>query len=165
MLRISKITDYGIVLLTYFARDREHALHTARDLAVAAHVPLPTVGKILKGLSRGGLLVSHRGVKGGYSLSRKPEEISVAEIIRVLEGPVGMTECSADAPGLCDLEPLCPIRSNWTKINQAVLRALGDLRLSDMTRPLPAFLAKASSPSATGSSGRLAGLDLAPKRN
>jgi FeS assembly SUF system regulator len=136
MVRIGKLTDYAIVLLTYFARDAEQ-VQAARELAAQAQMPLPTVCKILKALSRGELLISHRGVKGGYSLARRPQEISIAEIISVIEGPIAMTECSAKAPGLCELEPVCPVRSNWRRINQAVRQALENLTLADMTRPLP----------------------------
>lgn len=143
MIRITKLTDYAIVLLTIFARDPAQPVHNARDLAAEAHLPLPTVSKILKGLLRGGLLASHRGVSGGYSLARQPEEISVAEIIGVLEGPIGLTECSPDAHGLCNLEAVCPVQSNWQKINHAVLQALKHLTLADMTGPLPRAVASA----------------------
>lgn len=136
MIRISKLTDYGIMLLTYIARDPLHT-RTARDLAVEAHLPLPTVSKVLKTLAREGLLVAHRGVKGGFSLARPPEEISVADVIGALEGPIALTECSLHASRLCQLEPQCPVGSNWQRINQAVLGALAHLTLAAMTRPLP----------------------------
>ncbi|HEX7408009.1 MAG TPA: SUF system Fe-S cluster assembly regulator [Candidatus Binatia bacterium] len=139
MIRIAKLTDYAIVLLTYFAGDADQ-VRTARDLGAQARIPLPTVCKVLKALSRGGLLVSQRGVKGGYSLARRPEEISMARIIGVIEGPIAMTECSTH-PGICGLEPACPVRSNWRRINQAVQRALDTLTLADMTAPLPQRLA------------------------
>jgi len=142
MMRIAKLTDYAIVLLTYFAPDGEGAVpggavsYSAPELAALAHLPLPTVSKILKALSRGGLLVSQRGVKGGYRLARPAQQVSIAEIIAVLEGPVALTECSTDVPGLCGLEPVCPVRNNWRKINEAVRGALERLTLAAMTRPL-----------------------------
>ncbi len=136
MIRLGKLTDYGLVLMTYIARDRDRSLHTARDLSVESRLPLPTVSKLLKELLQGGLLVSHRGIKGGYSLARKPREISVAEIIAVLEGPIALTECSTDISGLCDLEPCCPIKDNQRIISQAVRGALDKVMLSDLTHPL-----------------------------
>jgi FeS assembly SUF system regulator len=136
MIRISKLTDYAIMLLTYIARDPLHT-RTARDLAVEARLPLPTVSKVLKTLAREGLLVAHRGVKGGFSLARPPEEISVADIIGAFEGPIALTECSSHALRLCQLEQRCPVGSNWQRINQAVLGALATLTLAAMTRPLP----------------------------
>ena len=124
MIRLGKLADYGLVLMTHMAQNHDRLLHTARDLAVESRLPLPTVSKLLKELLQGGLLVSHRGIKGGYSLARKPREISVAEIIAVLEGPIALTECSTDISGLCDLEPCCPIKDNQRIISQAVRGAL-----------------------------------------
>ena len=137
MLRISKLTDYGIVVLAHVAQDLEKPMHNVPDLAAKTYLPAPTVSKILKKLSRAGLVVSHRGVKGGYSLAKPPAKISVAEIIAAIEGRIALTECSTNYPGLCDLEPVCPVRSNWRKINQVVRRSLENLSLLDMTRPLP----------------------------
>lgn len=137
MIRITRMTDYGIVLLTYLARSPEETLHTARDLAREAHLPLPTVNKVLKTLTRHGLLVSHRGVKGGYALARHPEEISVAEIITATEGRVAMTECTVDGPGGCDHESECPVSDNWQRINEAIQQALSEISLAEMTRPVP----------------------------
>ncbi len=136
MIRIAKLTDYGIVLLTHFARESVAPVLNARDLAAEASLPLPTVSKLLKLLSRAGLLVSHRGVAGGYSLARRPAEVTVAQIIAALEGPIAVTECSSDEHGLCTLEPTCPTQSNWRKINTAVRRALDDLTLADMVTPV-----------------------------
>ncbi|HEV2729168.1 MAG TPA: SUF system Fe-S cluster assembly regulator [Terriglobales bacterium] len=136
MIRLGKLTDYGLVLMTYMARNHDRSLHTARDLAVESRLALPTVSKLMKELVQGGLLVSHRGISGGYSLARAPREISVAEIITVLEGPIALTECSTDVSGLCDLEPCCPIKNNQRIISQAVRGALASLMLSDLIQPL-----------------------------
>ena len=136
MIRLGKLTDYGLVLMTHMARNHDRLLHTARDLAVESRLPLPTVSKLLKELLRAGLLVSQRGLKGGYSLARKAREISVAEIVAVLEGPIALTECSTDISGLCDLEPCCPIKDNQRIISQAVRGALEKVMLSDLSQPL-----------------------------
>jgi len=144
MIRLTKLSDYGIVLLTYFARAHDKASLTARDLADASGVPLPTVSKLLKSLQRGGLLDSHRGVKGGYRLSRAAELISVADIIRAIEGPIAVTECTGAEKELCDLELVCPVRSNWHRINKAVSQALGQLTLAEMTSPISRSLANAT---------------------
>jgi FeS assembly SUF system regulator len=133
MIRITKQTDYGIVLLTHLAADPERQ-YNAPDLAAEAHLPLPMVSKILKLLARESLLVSHRGVKGGYGLARQPEAISMAEIIAALEGPIAITECIS-VEGDCSHEPLCPVRSNWRRINQAVRTALEGITLAEMAHP------------------------------
>ncbi|HLI64069.1 MAG TPA: SUF system Fe-S cluster assembly regulator [Terriglobales bacterium] len=136
MIRLAKLTDYGLVLMTLMARDRSPAVHTARDLAAGSRLPLPTVSKLLKQLLQSGLLVSHRGIKGGYSLARGPGEIPVAEIIASIEGPIALTECSTDISGLCDLEECCPIKRNQRLISQVVRGALEKVTLSDLIQPL-----------------------------
>ena len=140
MLRVTKLADYGIVLMTSIASNPEEKLHNARDLAAEVSLPLPVVSKILKALAREELLVSHRGTKGGYTLARRPERISVADIIRALEGPIAVTECTDKVHGDCNLERLCPVRSNWHRINQAIRGALEKISLAEMRRPLPAPL-------------------------
>jgi FeS assembly SUF system regulator len=133
MIRITKQTDYGIVLLTHLAVEPERQ-YNAPELAGEARLPLPMVSKILKLLAREGLLDSHRGVKGGYSLARPPEAISMAEIIAALEGPIALTECIS-VEGDCSHEALCPVRSNWQRINQAVRSALSGISLAELAHP------------------------------
>ncbi len=136
MIRLGKLTDYGLVVMTCMARNHDQLLHTARDLAAESKVPLPTVSKVLKQLLQSGLLISHRGIKGGYSLARNASEISLAEVVSALEGPIALTECSTDVSGLCDLERGCPIKSNQRIINQVVKGALEKVTLSDLIQPL-----------------------------
>ena len=133
MLRITKQTDYGIVMMTVLAAHRAHSVHSARGPASTLNLPLPTVGKILKALARAGLLVSHRGVKGGYSLARASEAISVGQIIEALDGPIAITECCEAETCECDIEISCPVRVNWQRINHSVRNALVAIPLSDMT--------------------------------
>jgi FeS assembly SUF system regulator len=136
MIRFSKLTDYGLVLMTVIARDTTAAVHTARDLASVSHLPLPTVSKLLKQLMQSGLLTSHRGIKGGYGLAKESSEISVAEIVVAIEGPIALTECSTDVTGICDLERSCPIKANQRVISQVMRGALEKVALSDLVRPM-----------------------------
>ena len=141
MLRLTKLTDYGIVLMAYIAFDESNRAQTARDLAELSGLPLPTVSKVLKSLGRGGLLTSHRGKHGGYSLARSAESISVTEMLEVLEGPLALTDCSMDATAAaCEIEPSCPVKNNWRLINSAVREALSQVKLSEMSRPEPRSL-------------------------
>ena len=139
MIRLSRLADYGVVLMTHIAASSE-PLNTAHAVARATRIPEPTVGKILKTLSRGRLLVSQRGANGGYTLARPPEEISVTEIIAALDGPIALTECLDADTGPCWLENVCPTRSNWQKINNALRRALADISLADMVEPIPPYM-------------------------
>jgi FeS assembly SUF system regulator len=136
MFRISRLTDYGIVLLAHLAREVGGGPRNARELAAQANLPLPVVSKILKHLTHQGLLVSQRGAKGGYDLAREPRHISVSEIIAALEGPIALTECTL-GPGHCDQESVCALRSPWQRINQVIGDALGRLTLAELTHPLP----------------------------
>ena len=138
MLRITKQTDYGIVLMTLFASRPESGVHavralSARDLALETGLPLPMVGKILKLLVRDGLLISQRGAKGGYRLSRPAGGISVEEIVHALEGPIAITECTETGPGECRFTGGCTLQPNWLRINQALRQALSGITLKDMT--------------------------------
>ena len=131
MLRISRLTDYGIVLLAHLAGERAGTTHNARELAQRSNLPLPAVSKILKTLTHEGLLVSHRGAKGGYGLARNASEISVAEIIAALEGPIALTECTL-GPGHCDQEITCMTRLPWQRINRAIRDALARVSLAEL---------------------------------
>ncbi len=139
MLRMTRLTDYGVVLLTHIARQPDRLTRNAPELAAVAHLPLPTVSKILKILAREGLLVPHRGAKGGFSLARAAEHITVADIIGALEGPLALTECSGHAGERCEIESLCPVSTPWRRINRAVLGALRAITLAEMASPRPAL--------------------------
>ena len=94
VLRISRLTDYGTVLLAHLAAS-QGAVCSAADVATATGIAAPTVSKLLKSLGRSGLVISTRGANGGYRLAREPHEISAADVIDALEGPVSITECSS----------------------------------------------------------------------
>jgi FeS assembly SUF system regulator len=128
MLRITKITDYGFILLAYMATQERGSLYNAKDLSTASGIALPTVSKVLKILTQGKILKSHQGSKGGYSLSRPAPEISAAQIIEAVEGPVAITDCSS-AEG-CDRD--CQVSGSWQQVNGAVIGALQGLTLADM---------------------------------
>lgn len=136
MVKLGKLTDYGLLLLTCIARSSGESLRTARDLASETGLPLPTVSRLLQELLKSGLLHSHRGTKGGYALARKPAEISIVDVVAALEGPIALTECSTEVSGACDLEPSCPIKSNQRVINQAVRGVLETITIADLVQPM-----------------------------
>ena len=133
MFRISRLTDYGTVLLVYLA-EQDGRLCSASEVAAGTHVAQPTVQKLLKVLARTGLVDSVRGADGGYRLSRSPQQINAAEILDALEGPVAITECSA-TESQCELESLCHVGGAWQRINSALRVALADITLADLGRP------------------------------
>ena len=133
MLRITRQTDYGIMLLARMAGLPEGRLFSAADAAKWSGLSRSSVSKILKSLAREQLVVSQRGVSGGYRLARSPEETTVAGVIRALEGPISMVECGLHG-GHCDMEPICPARVNWTRINREIEQALERIPISEMAR-------------------------------
>lgn len=130
MLRMGKLTDYGIVLMVEMASRPGH-LHKAAELSEQLQLPQPTVSKLMQKLSLGGFLESTRGVNGGYRLARPATEITVAGIIRSLEGQGGLTEC-VEQPGSCSQEDSCMLRGKWPAINAAIWHALTGITLADM---------------------------------
>jgi FeS assembly SUF system regulator len=140
VLRISRLTDYGTVVLAHLANDSAER-SSATEVAASTGLGAPTVSKVLKSLAKAGLVVSTRGARGGYQLSRKPELISAADVIDALEGPVSITECSA-TDSHCDFESVCNVGSAWQRINVAIRQALEDISLRDLLRsrsPVPQF--------------------------
>ncbi|MBU6460506.1 MAG: SUF system Fe-S cluster assembly regulator [Proteobacteria bacterium] len=131
MLRINKLTDYGTIILALMAQNPED-LYSAAGIAKRIHLALPTVGKVLKILARGQIINATRGSQGGYTLSRAPTQISIAQIIDALEEqPFGLTECTSIA-GLCLQESHCHVRANWMRINESIRLALENLTLADL---------------------------------
>ena len=140
MLRISRLTDYGTVVLAHLARD-DAGLVSAAEVATATGIALPTVSKLLKLLAKAGIVNSTRGPHGGYQLARDAHAISAANVIDALDGPVSITECSA-ADSQCDFEAHCHVGSAWQRINVAIRRALDEISLADLLRatgPVPRF--------------------------
>jgi FeS assembly SUF system regulator len=127
---MSKLADYAALMLATMA-ERPSAHWTARELAAGTGIGRPTTSKLLKMLLRASLVSSRRGAHGGYSLARAPTAISAADVIEAIEGPLAMTECTL-APGLCDLEPTCPVSSQWQRLSVAVRRALAEITLADL---------------------------------
>ncbi|MFT0531660.1 SUF system Fe-S cluster assembly regulator [Castellaniella hirudinis] len=147
MLRISKIVDYGILVLTHMAGRPAH-ICSAAELAAALGLGQPVVSKVLKLLAQHQLVVSIRGARGGYRLGRDAGQINVAEIIDALEDqPFGLTECTA-MPGACSVEGACHIRTHWQRINLIVRHTLESVSLADMVDeaiPVPVSAAPVAS--------------------
>jgi FeS assembly SUF system regulator len=134
MIRLSRMADYGVVVMTFMAW-RHHETQTSHQVATGTGLSEATVGKLLKVFARQNLLDSHRGAHGGYELMRKPEDISVAEIVQAIEGPIALTLCVDDHPGRCDVEALCPMRGGWNQINSALREAFEGVSLAAMAFP------------------------------
>lgn len=134
MLKLSKLSDYATVLVTAMAADPART-YAAQDLATRAHVSAPTAAKLLKLMTKSGLVESLRGSHGGYRLSRNPSLITIADVICAVEGPIAVTECSEHQSD-CSIESSCATRANWRLINRAIRQALEAVTLAQMAAPL-----------------------------
>jgi FeS assembly SUF system regulator len=130
MLQISRLTDYAFILLTELGQAEED-LVSGSSLAERVPLPLPTVRKVLKKLAQEGVLESHQGAHGGYALARSGDEITVADVVSAMEGPISVTLCCADDED-CEIEASCPTSQSWKMINEAIQSTLADLTLNDI---------------------------------
>lgn len=137
MLRISRLTDYGTMVMAFLAKHTEAGAYqqaNAREIATEMHLSVPTVSKLLKLLAHAGLLISHRGIRGGYQLAKSAETISVADIVNALEEKTGLTECS-HAHYHCTLSAICTTQNNWQTLNRAIQTALASVSLHHLIHP------------------------------
>jgi FeS assembly SUF system regulator len=137
MLRLSKLTDYAVVVLVQLSASE--GVQTSPGLAAATGIPEPTVAKVLKTLAGGGLVTSQRGARGGYRLMRPLAAIPVSDVIAAVDGPIALTACVEGATGNCDSMCMCPMRGRWDPVNEAIQQALAAITLADMhdaTMPL-----------------------------
>jgi len=133
MLRLGRLTDYAITLLSQMGIQGESAVWAASGLAEKSGLPMPTAAKVLKLLAKGRLVSAQRGASGGYKMARKASDISIAEIIEVMDGPIALTDCShGSAHAKCKIRKLCPMSDGWNKVNVAVREALKNVSLAEM---------------------------------
>ncbi|TAN03562.1 MAG: SUF system Fe-S cluster assembly regulator [Rhodanobacteraceae bacterium] len=130
MLRVSRLADYASVVMACLARHPGEVL-SAVQIGDDTHLELPTVSKLLKRLAQAGLVESFRGAAGGYRLARSATEISLAEIVEALDGPIGLTECSLGHAG-CERQSYCAVSRDWQGIGAAIDNALRGVSLADM---------------------------------
>ncbi len=130
MLRISKMTDYATVLLARLAAVPDGQM-TAGQLSALTRLTTPTVSKVMKLLHRRQLVNSTRGLHGGYRLARPAAEITAAQILDALEGPMALIEC-ARQPHRCGIESTCGVGKAWQRVNLAIRRSLQEITLLEL---------------------------------
>ena len=138
-MRLSHLADYAVVLMTAAARRDAGERLTATELSAETGVPLPTAQKLMGQLACAGLLNSARGQRGGFSLSRPAAEISLADIVEAVEGPIAMTVCSGhEGPSDCALDAHCRVKPHMGVVGNAVRGALGAVSLTSLCGPASA---------------------------
>jgi len=135
MLRLSKLTDYAVVVLIrlcdgdYHGRD---CIQTSPGIAAVTGIPEPTVAKVLKGLAAAGMVSSQRGARGGYRLARSLDAITVADVIIAVDGPIALTACVDGSSVCCDVQAVCAVKGRWDVVNTAIQQSLSAITLADM---------------------------------
>lgn len=130
MLRLSKLTDYAVVVLVRLSAGE--AVQTSPGIASSIGIPEPTVAKVLKALAGSGLVASQRGARGGYRLMRPLAAIPVSDVIAAIDGPIALTACVDGAAIACETSSLCPVAGRWDPVNEAIQSALDGITLADM---------------------------------
>lgn len=133
MVRLSKKVEYGLIAIRHIAAQRGVSVVTAKEISEVYRIPYELLAKVLQKMARAGLLLSHQGTKGGYSLARNPHEIPVAEIIHAIEGTTPMiAQCMVDGAESCGVFTVCTIKSPLTKVQANIERAFNSMTLSEI---------------------------------
>jgi Rrf2 family protein len=136
MLRLSKKADYALIAMKHLTLRSNRGAASAREIAEQYDVPIELMAKVLQRLVRGGLLASHHGTRGGYQLARKPTQISVADVIQAIEGPVSVTACSTE-DGQCEQYAKCNVRDPLWRVRERILAALGECTIAELAADPP----------------------------
>lgn len=137
MFKVNKLTDYATVVLITIGRS--HLVRSSQHLSENTGIPLPTVAKLMKSLNKAGLVKSQRGATGGYTLGRVAADITLADVIQAVEGPIALTACADTSDEHCGIEAICPVQGRWNRVNSAVRAALAQVTLADMVADMNAF--------------------------
>ena len=138
MLRLSKKADYALMAMKHLAVKTETAASStsAREIAEQYDIPIELMAKVLQRLARSGLLTSHQGTRGGYTLARPTAAISVADIIQAIDGPLTVTACSTEDEQ-CEQFTKCNVRDPLWRIKDRILAALSTCSLAEITAEMP----------------------------
>ncbi len=132
MLRLSKKADYALIALKDLAVSEIGASSSAREIAERYNVPVELMAKVLQRLAKAGLVTSHQGTCGGYRLARPAIQISVAEVVQVIDGPVFITACS-DVDETCNQYAKCNIRDPLWRLKNCIVQALSAFTIHELT--------------------------------
>ena len=130
MLRLSKLTDYAVVVLVRLASTPN--VQTSPGIAAATGIPEPTVAKVLKILAASGLVTSQRGARGGYRPVKALSDIPVSAVIAAIDGSIALTACVDGSVTECESQALCPMKGRWDPVNDAIQQAMNAISLADM---------------------------------
>src|SRR6516165_12207374 len=137
MLRLSKKADYALMAMKHLALRGDRGSSSAREIAALYDIPIELMAKVLQRLVRRGLLASQQGTHGGYQLARLPTQISVADVIQAIDGPVTVTACSGDEGQQCEQFSKCNVRDPLWRVRERILAALGECTIAELAADVP----------------------------
>jgi len=137
MLRLSKKADYALMAMKHLALLGDRGSSSAREIASQYNIPIELLAKVLQRLVRRGLLASQQGTRGGYQLARFPSQISVADVIQAIDGPVTVTACSSGDEGGCEQFSKCNVRDPLWRVRERILSALGECTIAELAAEPP----------------------------
>ena len=136
---MTKKTGYGLIAMSHLAALGEGQLACAREIAEQSHAPAALMMNVLKKLATAGYIESVRGVRGGYRLARRPEDINLAEVVTALEGPIRLAECVTgevdEEHGSCKIMDHCPIADPVHRIQRKLSDFLRNVTLAEIVEP------------------------------
>jgi FeS assembly SUF system regulator len=147
MLRLSKKADYALMAMRHLVATEAQPATSAREIAELYDIPVELLAKVLQRLVRKGLLVSHQGIRGGYHLARPAADVSVADVIQAIDGPLTMTACSTQDEQ-CDQYSKCNVRDPLWRIKDRIVSTLATISVLEMAQdeaaaPVPAGVPQA----------------------
>ncbi|HEX6512482.1 MAG TPA: Rrf2 family transcriptional regulator [Chloroflexota bacterium] len=133
-MRVSSKGHYGLLAVAELARRYDEGLVSLAEIAAAEHLPLPYLEQIIAPLRMAGIVEATRGLHGGYRLTRHPSELSVGDVVRWVEGPVALVECTSEGyvAGACEREAGCTSRGVWTRVSEAINDVLNKMTLAEL---------------------------------
>ena len=132
-MHITRREEYGLKGLIFLARHSPEKVFLVSEVSKVQKIPEPFLAKIFQQLSKAGLLRSHRGAKGGFSLRKPAGEITMREVIEALEGPLAINRCLLHR-GECGEETTCPLHGVWGEVQFHLLKVLDRTSIGDLVK-------------------------------
>ena len=132
-MKLSTRSRYGTRMLLDIALNSIHGMVRICDISKRQGISMKYLEKLIRPLKDGGLIKSKRGPRGGHSLTRDPAEITVGEVVRLLEGKLILTECAAN-PSICDIASDCLTRRVWLEASNAIYEKLDSITFADLLK-------------------------------
>jgi len=133
-MQITQTADYAVRTVVYLALHRDDGPVAAANIAKEMTIPVDYISKVVQALSRAGLVESVPGRNGGARLARKPEDLSILDIIESVDGPVALTRC-VTRPGACPRDSFCPVHPFWASVQKNLISVLSDKKIADICWP------------------------------